>query len=284
MTVLDKPCLLVLAACWVVACAPSHSPSSPTGPRSAPEQKKPELFWKTWGTPGVKTPSWWLSEPEEADSEISAESADGGEDGELDAKSDAMRVLEDQLFEEINRLRNNPASYTDALVVFRNLYQDRLVAVPGQLALLTKEGKSAVDEAIGAIRQAAPQRSLRRSLGLSRAARAHARDLSRTTKLTHLGGDGSSAHHRMMRHGTLKGTFAENIGAGYSEADLLLMELLVDDSVPSRVHRIHLLAPMFTVVGIGCSVHPAYRVVCVMDFAESFEERKIKKKQTITGG
>ena len=76
----------------------------------------------------------------------------------------------------------------------------------------------------------------------------------------------------MMLHGELKGAYAESISAGYSNGALVVMQLLVDDGQSDRAHRTHLLAPMFTTVGVACARHASYDVVCVLDYAQEHKQ------------
>jgi uncharacterized protein YkwD len=191
----------------------------------------------------------------------------------------AMEALEAALVEELNRLRSDPAGYAATLSEFRTMYRDEIVTVPGHMAVRTREGVAAVDDAISVAGSTAPMATLSRSDGLTRAARAHAYQLGHENQLGRNGGDSITLHRRMDAYGRVDGMFAENIGAVYRDARLMLLELFVDDGVETRAHRYNMIGPMFRVVGVGCSPHPAYDVVCVMSFAEDYHEASAKTKQ-----
>jgi uncharacterized protein YkwD len=186
---------------------------------------------------------------------------------------EALRALEDAIVDELNRLRSNPPAYAEDLAGFGKLYRGDTVTVPGYMAVRTREGTAAVDDAIAVITSIEPMPPVTRSPGLSRAARAYAYRLGHDGVLSH-GGDSASPHDRMALYGRVRGMFAENVGAVYREARLMVLEQFVDDGVESRVHRYNMIGPMFRVVGVGCSPHPRYDVVCVMDFVEAYHEAR----------
>ncbi|WP_428265247.1 CAP domain-containing protein [Haliangium sp.] len=183
-----------------------------------------------------------------------------------------LAALEEALVAEINELRRDPAGYRDALTHFGAMYQGDILVVPGYPSVRTKEGKVAVDDALAMLEWAPAAPALTRSPGLTEAARGHAAYLHDTNTLGHGGHDGAAPHDRMDLYGRVQGLYAENIAALYRDAELMILDLLVDDGVETRVHRFNLLGETFTTVGVGCAPHPAHEVVCVIDFAEIYTD------------
>jgi hypothetical protein len=192
--------------------------------------------------------------------------------GLLPHEIEAMEALEAALVEELNRMRSDPAAYVDVLSEFRTMYRGQVVTVPGHLSVRTHEGVAAVDDAISVAGATPPMVTLTRSPGLTRSARAYAYQLGHETSLGRGNDDSITLHGRLDAYGRVSGMFAENVGAVYRDARLMLLELFVDDGVETRVHRYNMIGSMFRVVGVGCAPHPSYEVVCVMDFAESYRE------------
>ncbi len=214
------------------------------------------------------------SPPATAPSPPAAPSAPTGDAAfEAAAKAAGMTALERGIVLETNRLRSNPRAFRADLRAYRARYDGVLLRLPGQVAIQTFEGPAAVDEAIAAARDAEPAPALKLSAGLSRAARAHAEAIGAAGTIEHRGADGSGPYDRMARHGRVGGMSGENIGTGHDDASLMVIDLFVDDGVPSRGHRDNLLEPRYRVVGVGCAPHSRYRTVCVFDFAEAFEPR-----------
>src|SRR5688500_7440805 len=105
--------------------------------------------------------------------------------------------FEAQVHQEIVQLRQNPARYAGKLRDYRKRFEGKLVRVSGRADLRTHEGVAAVDEAIKVLRGTRPLPGLALSRGLSRAAADHARDLSKTGRVSHQGSDGSQPHQRI---------------------------------------------------------------------------------------
>lgn len=185
-------------------------------------------------------------------------------------------ALEAAVLAEMNLLRKDPGAYARKLVALRPAYRgDLIIRDPAGPAIRTQEGVAALDEAIEALRRA-PARlpRLARSAGLTRAARAHARDLAESGLLGHAGSDGSGPDERVSRIGKWDGMVAENIAFGPSDAEEIVIGLLVDDGVPSRGHREVLLTRELFFAGVACGPHPTYQVTCVIDYATSFRPHR----------
>ncbi len=181
-------------------------------------------------------------------------------------------ALEAELIAAINRLRAQPSAYVDTLREARTMYQGPVFAVPGYPNVRTKEGLAAIEDAAAMATAAAPTQALARSPGMTAAARGHAVSLDDRGGLVHDSRDGSGPHERLDLYGRVEGMFAENIAAVYADAELMLLDMFIDDGVESRVHRFNLLGEMFTAVGVGCAPHRDYQVVCVINLAERFRE------------
>ena len=56
----------------------------------------------------------------------------------------------------------------------------------------------------------------------------------------HNGTDGSTPFTRMKKYGSYGGTAGENISYGKTDANAIILQLYIDDGVPSRGHRTNL--------------------------------------------
>ncbi len=191
----------------------------------------------------------------------------------LASATEDIGALERAVALELNRMRENPAVYGGRILrTYRHFYDGLWVRTPGSyFTLQTREGTSAVDEAMEEIGGFGRLHGLWLSPGLSRAARDHARDIGAHGSLDHFGSQNTTPHERMSRYGTVRGLFAESIAAGYDAPVLIMAQLLVDDAVSSRFNRHNLLSPDFRSVGVGCAPHAEYVVVCVLSFAEQYK-------------
>ncbi len=181
--------------------------------------------------------------------------------------------LEEEVLNEINLARTNPKQYLSFLEGQRRLFKGNLFERPGEIPVITQEGVAALDEAIHYLRSAEPVPPVSPSIGLSRAAKDHAKDQGRTGALGHKGTDGSDPWDRMSRYGTWQRKVAENISYGSDNARDIVMQQVIDDGVHDRGHRTNLFNLEFHFVGIGCESHVRYRNVCVIDFAGGYSEK-----------
>lgn len=189
---------------------------------------------------------------------------------------DAGRInyeaLETAIVAETNRLRQDPQRYSQRLSLSRSYYQGLIYGVPGEMPVRTLEGVSAVNEAIVYLNSQYPMDSLRRSWGMDLAARDQVVDQGQTGAIGHEGSDGSKPSDRLNRYGTWRDMAAENISYGAETGAEVIRQLLVDDGVASRSHRLMLLNPIFKKMGVACGPHPRYQVLCVMTYAKEYQE------------
>ncbi len=190
-----------------------------------------------------------------------------------DPETLVLRQVEREMLAAANRLRADPPTYASELETFRSYYDGAYIDYPGrQVRVITNEGIAAADEAIRVARRASPARNLRWSEGLARAAREHAIEIGAAGHIEHRGADMRGPTDRMEKYGRVGGYSAENIGTGDTNGTDMINALFVDDGVANRGHRTILLTKAYTVVGIGCAPHSRYQRVCVMDFAELYDE------------
>eukprot|EP00316_Scyphosphaera_apsteinii_P012500 CAMPEP_0119303884 /NCGR_PEP_ID=MMETSP1333-20130426/5240_1 /TAXON_ID=418940 /ORGANISM="Scyphosphaera apsteinii, Strain RCC1455" /LENGTH=426 /DNA_ID=CAMNT_0007306657 /DNA_START=163 /DNA_END=1443 /DNA_ORIENTATION=+ len=182
--------------------------------------------------------------------------------------------LEENVFQELNLARSRPAEYSRHLLLIRDSF-DGLVMRIGEHRLQTAEGVAAVEQTIAFLQSARPLIPFTRiSAGMSAAAREHVRDSGRRGSIGHAGSDGSTPFERMDRHGRWRRSSAENISYNKvtTDARQMVLQLLIDDGVPERGHRLNIFNPDFTVVGIAGGPHKSHRFMVVINFAGDFIE------------
>ncbi len=184
-----------------------------------------------------------------------------------------LSTFEQRVLDELNLARSDPNGYVDHLSEMRPHFNGKYFERPGELVLITQEGIAALEEAIGFLRASQPVPALRPSRGMSLAAQMHAR-AQQSGAVGHSGNDGSQPSDRLNRFGTWQGGIAENIAYGGKTARGVVIQLIIDDGVPDRGHRINLFNPAYRVVGIGCGGHARFRDVCVINFAAGYREAK----------
>jgi len=132
---------------------------------------------------------------------------------------------------------------------------------------------AAARECYGQMRSMKPLPILQPSLALWKAARDHAKDLGKGGKTGHVGTDGSDLSQRIKRYGTWKSGISENCSYGFDDPLAIMLQLLIDDGVPSRGHRMNILAPGMRYIGTSIQPHAKYYSNCVQDFAVGIDEK-----------
>lgn len=174
----------------------------------------------------------------------------------------------DGIVAELNRARADPSAYALELARHRLRFRGMIVHEPGErIYRKTKEGLPAVDEAIAALQRQPPLPPLASYAPLALAAAGHVRDQGPTEARGHKGSDGSSPIDRAVRQGLRPWAVGEVIAYGPENAATVVRELIIDDGVPDRGHRLAIFNPDFGRAGAACGPHRGYRMMCVVDFA-----------------
>ncbi len=173
--------------------------------------------------------------------------------------------LAQEVMEEMNRLRMDPQAYISVLEEYRAQFQGDQVIRPGRITIQTREGVAAVDEAIRFLRRQPPLPPLRPDRILSLTAMDHVVDQGPTGFVGHYGSDGWDFSTRAIRRGG-DPYGGENISYGYDTAREVLIQLLVDDNIQDRGHRVNLFRPGYVRAGVGCGPHSLFYYMCVIDY------------------
>ena len=187
-----------------------------------------------------------------------------------------LSPLENSVVYEINMARTAPKDYASLLEQYRKYYDRKILRLPGETPILTKEGVRAVDEAIRFLRSIQPFPPLIPSKGMSSGAKDHVKDQGSAGSSQHKGSDGSQSWDRVNRYGTWEKSLGENIAFGSDKARNIVLSLIIDDGVSTRGHRKNIFHPDFRVIGVACGLHPTYRTVCVITFAGGYKEKSGK--------
>ena len=171
--------------------------------------------------------------------------------------------LDNGVLDELNFARTQPHAYGRSLAD-----ETRRTRANGAYG-----DPAALEEAIDFLARQAPVAALGPDPALDEAALAHAKFQARAGGVGHTGPGGESLGQRLRRYGAFSSLMGENIAYGYADPRDVVRQLIVDSGVPDRGHRANIFNPAFRAVGIGCGPHPAYREMCVIDFAGSLMRR-----------
>jgi uncharacterized protein YkwD len=184
-----------------------------------------------------------------------------------------FETLEKEIVKEVNLARTDPGFYASWLRGTRQYYRGTQLRRPGELPIRTKEGLTAVDEAIRYLEKQKPIGSLALSRGLSLAARDLVAAQGASGGFGHKGPDGSMPADRIGRHGTWESIIGENVAYGQRTARDVVAAFIVDDGVAGRGHRKNLYNAEFHVMGVDCGPHSTYGTTCAITFAGGYREK-----------
>ena len=179
--------------------------------------------------------------------------------------------LEKDVIVELNKCRTNPARYADEVLVpyLERMGDDGIYVDSQGLNIMTQEGRSAVQEAIDALKSQKPLPMLLPNQDLSLAAADHCADQGPKGLTGHDSSDGSSMADRVRRRNSGLSYIGENISYGENKGFDIIRQLIVDDGVPSRGHRENTFRDYYY-VGVAFGTHKKYRYMCVLDFSDYY--------------
>ncbi len=171
---------------------------------------------------------------------------------------------------ELNRVRADPPAYARELAGFRRRYAGRIVREAGEpIDRITVEGVAALDEAVAALRRQPPVGPLATQPALAWAAGDHIARQGSAGLLGHLGPEGSTPLDRVLKRGLRPFAVGEVIAYGPRDAAAVVRELIIDDGVPDRSHRLAIFDPVFSRAGAACGPHARFGLMCVVDLASA---------------
>jgi hypothetical protein len=195
----------------------------------------------------------------------------------LDTAKDAdyLTGIEKDVVLETNKARTDPKKYAELYIQPElKYYKGKRLARPGQAFILMQEGQAAVEECVAEMTNTEPMGALTPEQGLSLGAKDHAIDQGKTGETGHTGSDDSDPFERIERYGDSLTTAGENIAYGAATGREIVIQLLVDDGVPDRGHRINIMKSDFAQTGVAFGSHPKLRTMCAISYAKNYRSNQ----------
>lgn len=181
--------------------------------------------------------------------------------------ADYLSQIDKAVVCEINKCRTNPSRYADEVLrpFMESISSESTFMDSEGFGILTKEGVSAVEEAINALETQLPRPMLRPRRSLCLASADHCKDQGQRGLVGHNGSDGSTPLSRVLRYDRGCKGCGENIDYGFKTGVEIVRSLIIDDGVPSRGHRKNIFHD-YHHVGTAFGPHAVFRYMCVIDF------------------
>lgn len=170
-----------------------------------------------------------------------------------------------ELIKEINSVRTHPSDYGKKLLGYEKNFKDKVLRIPGQTAIMTNEGFAAFKEAANFLSKTKAMNPVILNSYLTRIAE-DAYALSKDSE----GDAGVDLDSLIAKHGQIVGVFSEAIDYGSATAEMVVINLLVDDGDANRGNRANILNPKFKICGIAKGTHKTYKNMTVITYARHF--------------
>merc|ERR1711998_281894 len=105
---------------------------------------------------------------------------------------------------------------------------------------------------------------------------------------SHSGSDGATSWERQTRYGQWLGASGECLWYGrlgsWVDAKSIIDDLVVDDGVPSRGHRLAVFDERYNMAGVATGDHKAYGNMVAIELAGSYTEEQNAIKERLRAG
>jgi len=143
---------------------------------------------------------------------------------------------------------------------------------------VTKEGAAAVHDALEYLltQEPLPGFSTVQVQGLVLSAGDHCADIGQVGVASHTGSDGSACGERQQRYGQWTGACGECLWYGRAEpwvtGQSVVDDLIVDDGVPDRGHRLAVFDTRYNMAGVAVGMHNTFGQMAAIEFANAYTD------------
>jgi len=195
--------------------------------------------------------------------------------------------IEYEVLEALSFVRQEPDKVIEMLERKRKYFKGEEYSLGPGRVLMTEEGVEAVDDAIRFLKKQKPLGpiEIHNNPGLKMACADHVHDNGTTGSLKHSGSDGSKPHHRVTRYGKWHELCGECLWFGSCQSGLeMILDLIIDDGVADRGHRICIYTPSYTMAGVKLGPHSVMEMMLGIDFVNGYDVDPVKVKERLERG
>ncbi len=190
-----------------------------------------------------------------------------------------LNTLKEDIFEEHNRIRQNPKSFIPILEKHLGYFKEgNVLYKPNDpVGIMTQEGPEVYKECIKFLKNQKTLKELKLNDCLCKAAQDHVNDIGPKGITDHIGSDGSEPSDRIERYLNWDITIAENLDFGGKTGEDVIVSLIVDDGVPNRGHRMNIFKDDLKYIGIGIGRHNSeYEICTTLAYVGEISDEKYK--------
>ena len=184
------------------------------------------------------------------------------------------------IIDEINKARTEPKEYAKKIKSYVAYFKgNNILRIPEKIPIKTNEGATAFEEAAKFLNSNQPVSALKVSLGLNFCAQESLKEIQLTEDPSSL--DNQNIDALIDKYGEIEGQFAQAVDFGSSSAELVVINLLVDDGDKSRANRLNLVSDNFRFIGVSSGAHSTYHNCSVLMFARTFIDKADLKEEDL---
>ena len=176
-----------------------------------------------------------------------------------------------EILEEINKVRQNPSSYVEKILKYKDYFEGKDLKIPGESArIVTKEGYEAYEEAANFLSQTKYVQELIPSKGLFNIANDYLTSLQKVgmDKI-----DSVDINAIIDKYGNFDGQFNQLMEFGSSTPEQIVINLLVCDGDLDRIYRQNLLDPNLKKIGIAFGKNDIYNNCTIIVASSNFKNK-----------
>lgn len=177
-----------------------------------------------------------------------------------------------QVISELNKIRQNPSSYSKKLLDLKKNFKDKVLYLPNRKnGIITMEGPKTFTEASNFLLSQNPLSPLILNNNLNTAAQALSDQLSRIKEFNAI--NNVNRENILNRYGRIEGFFGETTDYGSDSLELLICSLLIDDGRIQRNNRKLLFDNKFNYIGVGVSSSKYHKNVTCIFYASNYIQK-----------
>ena len=183
---------------------------------------------------------------------------------------DYLSNMEKDIILALNMVRTDPSRYAKLYIrPLTSAFSGNLRHLNGRDWLITDEGYVPVEELYYILIHHAPAPAFIVDKSLHSSAEELALDQSLTGDTGHISSKGRGFAVRIRSYAQWKKSVSETIGYGGKTGFDMVNDMLIDDGVSDRGHRLIMMDPVFHFVGTSVRPHSMYGFTAVIDYAVS---------------